>query len=150
MPHTGGLEMLGICFGAQTRPAAYTVLFYAGAAGQTIVFDDMDALDKPLGLIDLSDYPASLDSLSAVSFDNATLDALITVVNGVPQIEFPEVLAVFSGALSSGDSLYGYAVCSANSVMFRELFESPIVPGNGEVLRMIPTFRIGNTKNNLT
>lgn len=151
MPHTGGLDSLGMIFGTVERPASYTVLFYAADAGAEITFDDEDGYNDPVALLDLNDHSYCIDYLTGVTFSTSVLQSMITTVNGVPQLEFPNIEVAFLGSLSSGKALYGFAVCSATTVIFRELFETPFTPGTDiGPLKFAPIIRIGNSKYNLT
>lgn len=152
-PHDGGMQMLKTMFGTQAKESTFTVLFYTGTA--LPVFADTDDAATPSTPVNLEDYPSCLNDITAVTFAIATLQPKITLVNQVPQIEFPEIVANFATALTgavAGHSVYGYCVMAdtAVNVIFRELFDAPFVPAASAVLRFIPTLRLGNTTERLT
>lgn len=153
-PHLGGLELLHLVFGTTAKTTVTGVYFYAAPVETEVVFSDTDTRNQPVGLIDLNDYMASISAISATTFTNAALDGLIATLSGVPTIEIPAITVTFSAALSTGYSLYGFAVCTDatvdNNVIYRETFETPIVPGNGVSFTIYPTIRIGNTISQLS
>lgn len=90
-------------------------------------------------------------------------------IGNVPQIQFPEVIVSFSGALSgkASSDVVGYYVKLGLDVhnsdgntgsdhgygtmmLFRELFDTPVTPANGVTLRFTPLLRLGNISSNTT
>lgn len=170
MPHEGGIHLLKTFFGETAKaPEAkpWVIKMYCSLTALTFNDIDTQALeqtpasnDQPVLLINMTEFASSISSMtpSDQAVARADLTSNITVINGVPQVEFPEVSITFSAALTNpfaGENIYGYAICCATegTVIFRQLFDEPFVPFANSVnntLTFIPTLKIGNTTCKLT
>jgi len=153
--HEGGLEILKTMFGTTAKCADYSVYFLTSPSTTPLTsasFNDSDDALTPVTPELFDANTQGVSSISGITSNQATLHTKIAVVNGVPQITFPQVSVVFSGPLASGNTIYGY--CIMNSVagvsIFRELFKVPTEPAANTELAFIPVFRIGNTAFDLT
>lgn len=152
MPHEGGLQFISTMFGTAAKETGFTVYLLVGTTAPTFSDDDSaSAFD----MIKLGDYPAILNDLAGEEILPATLQPKILVVNGVPQVEFPEYVGNFAAALdgaNAGKNVYGYGILGDTSMacIFRETLTEMFVPGAGKILRFIPTLKVGNTTAALT
>ena len=165
MPHEGGLETLGIIFGTRPKDNTFTVMLWTGLPPLGVDYDDADTVDGVAttsaewilaNAIQISDTPANYEAgtLSGEVATSAMLQAKISLVDNVPQVEFPQYGVTFSSGFT--DLIHGYAVVGSGDsaldgtgatigkVYFREKFTTPFSPA-GMRLIFIPTLRLGNT-----
>lgn len=161
----------------------FTIMFYKTDSATPLTFNDLDmqgtktfAVDassgvltlttrdegdptNPVALVDLTDPTASCplhvsSTPSGMEYSRLTLNKAIDLINGVPQVEFPEVNAIFTGDFGY---IHGYAITDSATdiVIFRQLFDTPFNTNpegsaTSTTLNFIPTLKFGNTTSKLT
>ena len=74
----------------------------------------------------------------------ATTDGTITVVNGISQIAYPQSQFVFTGALTTNPTVYGYYIVDAdNTLIFVEKAPAGYTPmSNGDMYAITPIIQL--------
>jgi hypothetical protein len=126
----GGKLLLEIALGGDVRPALSIELF-TDAQG-------------------LSDSEQTRELATGGGYVEKDLDAVAwatSLSDGIPIIEWEDVVWTFSGALTNAvnKTIKGYMVLLGATVVFEELLSDPMTPTNpGDILKVAPVYKLGN------
>ncbi len=132
---TGALEILNCIFGEEDSPLSFEVVLFTSPGPIN------DGMQEP-------NFTLVLDGDAGYYQKSVPLSAMTAALStGIPQAAWTDLIWTFSGPLTGGISIKGYAVIAVptGTVYFSELLATPFTPANnGDKLTIALRFRLGN------